>query len=253
MLLPAEGSPLLTRQLLYTAVTRAEQHVRVIGSEAAVRAAVSTPITRASGLRGQLWSSRLSAAHFFVVPACHPDREVQERGVEVAYEDLVRSHVERCLQDIWKVGCVEVDEEGDYPFRTKACRRMGAGRGAAADARAGVRACRLRGEALGGVAAGAQRAERPIADGNGLLGRWHGELFTRRYRSMRSIGRACGWPSTRLRRWLMTSASWWLPSSVAGCRRRRLRGPRVDSQRASAGMLCRKGVTGVSLRGEACG
>ncbi len=55
VLLPAEGSPLLTRQLLYTAVTRAERHVRVIGSEAAVRAAVSTPITRASGLRGRLW------------------------------------------------------------------------------------------------------------------------------------------------------------------------------------------------------
>ncbi|HEX4016529.1 MAG TPA: exodeoxyribonuclease V subunit alpha [Frankiaceae bacterium] len=56
VLLPAEGSPLLTRQLLYTAVTRAEKHVRVIGSEAAVRAAVTTPITRASGLRGRLWS-----------------------------------------------------------------------------------------------------------------------------------------------------------------------------------------------------
>ncbi|HEX4430140.1 MAG TPA: exodeoxyribonuclease V subunit alpha [Frankiaceae bacterium] len=56
VLLPAEGSPLLTRQLLYTAVTRAERHVRVIGSEAAVRAAVSTPITRASGLRGRLWT-----------------------------------------------------------------------------------------------------------------------------------------------------------------------------------------------------
>ena len=56
VLLPAAGSPLLTRQLLYTAVTRAEHHVRVIGSEAAVRAAVSTPITRASGLRGRLWT-----------------------------------------------------------------------------------------------------------------------------------------------------------------------------------------------------
>jgi exodeoxyribonuclease V alpha subunit len=55
VLLPAEGSPLLTRQLLYTAVTRAEKHVRVIGSEAAVRAAVTTPIVRASGLRDRLW------------------------------------------------------------------------------------------------------------------------------------------------------------------------------------------------------
>jgi hypothetical protein len=39
----------------------------------------------------------------------------------VAYDDLVRSHVERCLQDIWKVQGPEVDEEGDYPFRTRAC------------------------------------------------------------------------------------------------------------------------------------
>lgn len=54
VLLPAEGSPLLTRQLLYTAVTRAERHVRVIATEAAVRAAVTTPITRASGLRNTL-------------------------------------------------------------------------------------------------------------------------------------------------------------------------------------------------------
>jgi exodeoxyribonuclease V alpha subunit len=57
VLLPAEGSPLLTRQLLYTAITRAERHVRVIGSEPAVRAAVTTPITRASGLRGRLWTA----------------------------------------------------------------------------------------------------------------------------------------------------------------------------------------------------
>jgi exodeoxyribonuclease V alpha subunit len=56
VLLPALGSPLLTRQLLYTAVTRAESHVRVIATEAAVRAAVATPIARASGLRSSLWS-----------------------------------------------------------------------------------------------------------------------------------------------------------------------------------------------------
>lgn len=33
---------------------------------------------------------------------------------------LVRSHVERCLQDIWQVCRVPVDEEGDYPFRAGA-------------------------------------------------------------------------------------------------------------------------------------
>jgi exodeoxyribonuclease V alpha subunit len=51
LLLPSAESPLLTRELVYTAVTRAEEHVRVIGSEAAVRRAVGRPIVRASGLR----------------------------------------------------------------------------------------------------------------------------------------------------------------------------------------------------------
>ncbi len=51
LLLPPQESPLLTREVLYTAVTRAQTHVRVVGSEAAVRRAVSRPIVRASGLR----------------------------------------------------------------------------------------------------------------------------------------------------------------------------------------------------------
>ncbi len=29
----------------------------------------------------------------------------------------LRSHVERCLQDVWDVCRVEVDDDGDYPFR----------------------------------------------------------------------------------------------------------------------------------------
>src|ERR1700712_3087861 len=32
-------------------------------------------------------------------------------------EHLVRSHVERCLQDIWGVCHLPVDDDGDYPFR----------------------------------------------------------------------------------------------------------------------------------------
>jgi len=51
LVLPPEGSPLLTRELVYTAITRAEEHVRIIGTKAALVAAVRTPITRASGLR----------------------------------------------------------------------------------------------------------------------------------------------------------------------------------------------------------
>lgn len=51
VLLPEEGSRLLTRELFYTAVTRAQDRLRVVGSEAAVRAAVATRAQRASGLR----------------------------------------------------------------------------------------------------------------------------------------------------------------------------------------------------------
>jgi len=54
VLLPDEGSRLLTRELFYTAVTRARRHVRVVGSEAAVRAAVDTRAQRATGLRLRL-------------------------------------------------------------------------------------------------------------------------------------------------------------------------------------------------------
>ncbi|WP_088288805.1 exodeoxyribonuclease V subunit alpha [Kineosporia sp. A_224] len=51
VVLPPQESPLLTRELLYTAVTRAREQVRVLGGEAAVRAAVERPVRRASGLR----------------------------------------------------------------------------------------------------------------------------------------------------------------------------------------------------------
>jgi exodeoxyribonuclease V alpha subunit len=54
VLLPPEDSPLLTRELFYTAVTRAQSRVRVVGTEAAVRAAVSTRAQRATGLRQRL-------------------------------------------------------------------------------------------------------------------------------------------------------------------------------------------------------
>ncbi|MBO3094017.1 exodeoxyribonuclease V subunit alpha [Cellulomonas dongxiuzhuiae] len=51
VVLPPASSPLLTRELLYTAITRAREHVRVVGSADAVRAAVERPVRRASGLR----------------------------------------------------------------------------------------------------------------------------------------------------------------------------------------------------------
>jgi len=58
VLLPEADSRLLTRELFYTAVTRAQQHVRVVGSEAAVRAAVATRALRATGLQQRLRASQ---------------------------------------------------------------------------------------------------------------------------------------------------------------------------------------------------
>ncbi|HLS44412.1 MAG TPA: exodeoxyribonuclease V subunit alpha [Ornithinicoccus sp.] len=54
VLLPDVDSPLLTRELFYTAVTRAQERVRIVGSEAAVRLAVGRRVQRASGLRQRL-------------------------------------------------------------------------------------------------------------------------------------------------------------------------------------------------------
>jgi exodeoxyribonuclease V alpha subunit len=50
VIVPPVGSRLLTRELLYTAVTRARERLIVVGPEAAIRAAVHRPIARASGL-----------------------------------------------------------------------------------------------------------------------------------------------------------------------------------------------------------
>ncbi|MBO0679049.1 exodeoxyribonuclease V subunit alpha [Mycolicibacterium sp. S2-37] len=54
VLLPAEDSRLLSRELFYTAVTRAKSKVRIVGTEAALRAAIDRRVTRASGLRQRL-------------------------------------------------------------------------------------------------------------------------------------------------------------------------------------------------------
>ena len=54
VLLPEDESMLLTRELFYTALTRARSTVRVVGTEAAVRAAVGRPALRATGLRQRL-------------------------------------------------------------------------------------------------------------------------------------------------------------------------------------------------------
>lgn len=54
VLMPPEDSRLLTRELFYTAVTRAKRKVRVVGPEPWVRAAIERRAVRATGLRQRL-------------------------------------------------------------------------------------------------------------------------------------------------------------------------------------------------------
>jgi exodeoxyribonuclease V alpha subunit len=55
LMLPPERSPVFTRELLYTAVTRARQGVTLIGTRASITAGLGTRVSRASGLRDALW------------------------------------------------------------------------------------------------------------------------------------------------------------------------------------------------------
>lgn len=52
--LPDPESPLLTRELLYTAITRAKKSVRILGLEASLIKAIATPTKRRSGLKERL-------------------------------------------------------------------------------------------------------------------------------------------------------------------------------------------------------
>lgn len=54
VVLPPPDSALSTRALFYTAVTRAQRKVRIVGSEASVRAAVGREVQRATGLAARL-------------------------------------------------------------------------------------------------------------------------------------------------------------------------------------------------------
>ncbi|MDY6954296.1 MAG: ATP-binding domain-containing protein, partial [Thermodesulfobacteriota bacterium] len=55
LLLPDRDAPVLTRELLYTGITRAKEAVEIWATEAVFRTAVSRRIERTSGLRDALW------------------------------------------------------------------------------------------------------------------------------------------------------------------------------------------------------
>jgi len=54
LILPDFDAPILTRELLYTGLTRAREQVEIWAPETVLRAAISRRVTRASGLREAL-------------------------------------------------------------------------------------------------------------------------------------------------------------------------------------------------------
>jgi exodeoxyribonuclease V alpha subunit len=56
VLLPAAESRILTRELIYTAVTRARERLILAASEQSIRAGIARPVARASGLTARLWT-----------------------------------------------------------------------------------------------------------------------------------------------------------------------------------------------------
>jgi exodeoxyribonuclease V alpha subunit len=79
--LPQAESPVLTRQLLYTAVTRAREELTIVAGEASLRAAINRPVARSSGLRDRLWpssSERIGGRtpHESSIPSPAPGRRI---------------------------------------------------------------------------------------------------------------------------------------------------------------------------------
>ena len=56
IVLPDRDSPVLSRELIYTAITRARQRVCIWGTEKVLRSAIGRSIRRTSGLRDALWT-----------------------------------------------------------------------------------------------------------------------------------------------------------------------------------------------------
>jgi exodeoxyribonuclease V alpha subunit len=54
VVLPEKASRIVTRELLYTGVTRAMRRVTIVGAREVLTTAIETPIRRATGLAGRL-------------------------------------------------------------------------------------------------------------------------------------------------------------------------------------------------------
>ncbi len=63
LILPAEDSPVLSRELIYTALTRARTRFTLLGRREVLTSAINRPIDRTSGLRDALWSDGRPPCH----------------------------------------------------------------------------------------------------------------------------------------------------------------------------------------------
>jgi exodeoxyribonuclease V alpha subunit len=57
LMLPDRDSPVLTRELIYTGITRAKEKVEIWGDESIFRVAIDRRTERMSGLRDALWEA----------------------------------------------------------------------------------------------------------------------------------------------------------------------------------------------------
>jgi exodeoxyribonuclease V alpha subunit len=58
LVLPNELSPVMTRELIYTGITRARSRVEIWGTRSVFEAAIARRLQRSSGLRDALWGAR---------------------------------------------------------------------------------------------------------------------------------------------------------------------------------------------------
>ncbi len=72
VVLPTADSPLLTRELIYTAITRAKKKVLIAGDQHLFHAAVQRTISRSSGLKEMLASLEDTKTTTFTFPTNHP-------------------------------------------------------------------------------------------------------------------------------------------------------------------------------------
>jgi exodeoxyribonuclease V alpha subunit len=57
IVLPSSSSKVLSRELIYTAITRARTDITILGSQSILKQSISKKIQRSSGLKDQLWST----------------------------------------------------------------------------------------------------------------------------------------------------------------------------------------------------